>query len=267
MKSKFIRYTLGFCLLLFILTAFYFSKFTLFLASVFFIIIAMIEYRKMFKQKNIYIHQVLPELTGVLLAFGFIFTENTTSNSMFESVILFGIIFSFILTIIRNKKPYILTSLASIAAFLLIFCGLYMIKLADYFVRQNARYLISVYFIAVLSGDFIASKTGPNFQKKLAPEISPNKTIAGAIANLITSCIVCLSFKYFLDFSFFKCIELGVIISIFSQFGDLTISTFKRDLGLKHSGSLFLQYGGILDRMDAFIFSAPAAYYALYLIN
>jgi phosphatidate cytidylyltransferase len=56
-------------------------------------------------------------------------------------------------------------------------------------------------------------------------------------------------------------------ISIFAQIGDLTISSLKRDLGVKHSGSLFLEYGGVLDRMDAFIFSAPALYYILYLIK
>lgn len=177
---------------------------------------------------------------------------------------LIGVIATFVFTVIKNKKPYMMTSFASIIAFLLIFCGLYIIKLTYYFGKQNSWYLILVYFTAVLLGDFVASKTGAKFTKKLAPEISPKKTVAGAIANLIASCVICLSLSYFLDFTILKCIGFGVMISIFSQFGDLTVSTFKRDLGLKHSGDLFLNYGGILDRMDAFIFSAPVAYYYLF---
>jgi phosphatidate cytidylyltransferase len=113
----------------------------------------------------------------------------------------------------------------------------------------------------------MASKIGPRFNKKLASEISPNKTIGGAIINWITTCIVCLSLKYFINYAILDCLILGTIISTFAQIGDLTISSFKRDLGIKHSGTMFLEYGGILDRMDAFIFSAPAAYYVLYLIN
>lgn len=265
MNSKFFRYTLGFFLLFLILAAFYFSKLVLFFVSTFFIIIAMVEYRKMFKQKDIHIHPILPETIGFLTAFIFIFSKDLTNHYLITPLLMAGTIFSFILTVIRNKKPYMLTSFASIAAFLLIFCGLYIIKLTYYFEQQNAWHLILVYFMAVLSGDFIASQVGPKFTKKLAPEISPNKTVAGAIANLIATCTICCSLNYFLGFSILKCAGLGAIISIFAQFGDLTISTFKRDLGIKHSGTMFLEYGGILDRMDAFIFSAPAAYYYLFI--
>ena len=127
--------------------------------------------------------------------------------------------------------------------------------------------MILTYFCAVLLGDFVASKIGPKFTKKLAPEISPNKTIGGAIANLITSCIVCLSLSVLMNYPILYSLILSAIISIFAQLGDLTISSIKRDLGIKHSGTMFLEYGGILDRMDAFIFSAPAAYYCLCLFS
>lgn len=267
MKSKFFRYGAGFFLLLFILSAFYYSKRALFIASAFFIIIAMIEYRKMFKQKDIHIHPVLPELIGLLIASEFIVSKDIVSHAIIMPIMVVGVILSFVITVIRNKKPYILTSFANIASFLLIFCGLYIIKLTYYFEVQNAWYLILVYFVAVLAGDFTASKVGRRFSMKLAPEISPNKTIAGAISNLIATCIVFLSLNYFFGFSILKCIVLGAITSIFAQFGDLTISMFKRDLGIKHSSDLFLDYGGVLDRMDAFIFSAPAAYYCLFFIT
>ena len=227
----------------------------------------MQEYRKMFKAKEINVLQVLPELIGIFVASTFIFINNIQEHLFITPVLVLGIITTFITTIIKNQKPYILTSFSTIIAFLLIFCGLYIIKLTYYFEEQNAWYLILIYFITVLSGDFVASQIGPKFKKKLSPEISPNKTIAGSIANLITSCIFCLSLKYLIDFSLTKCLIFGCVISVTAQFGDLAISSLKRDLEIKHSGSLFLNYGGILDRMDAFIFSAPIAYYCLCFIS
>lgn len=267
MTSKFFRYSIGFLLLMLILASFYFSKIALFFTSVFFIIIAMNEYRKMFKQKEINIITAIPEIIGIFISSIFIFINDIQEHLFITPIILIGIITTFAITVIRNKKPYLLTSFATIVGFLLILCGLYIIKLTYYFEEKSAWYLVLIYFITVLSGDFIASQVGPKFKKKLAPEISPNKTIGGAVANLIMACIVCLSLKFLINFSIIKCLLLGTTISIFSQIGDLTISTLKRDLGLKHSGSFFLNYGGILDRMDAFIFSAPTAYYCLCLFS
>ena len=263
MTSKFFRYTIGFLLFFLILASFYFSKIALFFISVFFIIIAMSEYRQMFKQKEIDVIQILPEFIGIFVSSIFIFIDDIKEHLFITPIIVLGIITTFIITIIRNKKPYLLTSFSTIIAFLLIFCGLYIIKLTYYFEGYHAWHLILIYFIAVLAGDFVASKVGPKFNKKIAPEISPNKTIGGAIANLVTSCVICLSLTYLVDFSILKCLIWGSLISITAQFGDLAISTFKRDIGIKHSGTLFLNYGGVLDRMDAFIFSAPVAYYCL----
>lgn len=267
MNSKFCRYSFGFLLLFLILFAFYFSNLALFIAAIFFIIIAMIEYRNMFKQKEIHIHKFLPEIIGVFIAYFFIFFDNISMHIFITPTILCGIILAFSTTIIKNRKPYLLTSFSTTASFLLIFCGLYIIKLTYFFKDINAWYMILTYLSTVLLGDFVASKIGPKFLKKLAPEISPNKTVGGAIANLITACITCLSLNILIGYPILYCLIFGIIISTFAQLGDLTISSFKRDLGIKHSGTMFLEYGGILDRMDAFIFSAPAAYYCLCLFS
>ena len=266
-NSKYLRYLAGFLLLATILCAFYFSKVALLIVSAFLIIIAMIEYRNMFKQKEIYPHPILPELFGIICAYIFITADNLSSHHLVTPLTLVAVIFSFIITIIRNKKPYIATSLSTICAILLIFSGLYIIKLTYYFEQQHSWYLIFVYFLTVLSGDWIASIIGRKFTKKLAPEISPDKTIAGSIAHLTTSCFISLLLAKFLEFPISICLLFGAVVSIFSQFGDLTISTFKRNLDIKHSGSFFFEYGGILDRMDSFLFSAPAAYYFIFIIT
>lgn len=268
MNNKIIRYISGFILFALILISFFISKTFLFIISIFFIIITMIEYRNMFKQKNIFPHKVLPELSGILCSYIFIFEKDISNHNLITPIVLGSTIFSFILTIVRNKKPYILTSLSTIAAIIFIFCGLYIIKLTYYFEDNSSKYLITTYFIAILTGDYAASILGPKFKKiSISSEISPNKTLAGSIANLISCCAISLFLKVFLSFSVIQCLIFGLTISIFAQLGDLTISSFKRDLELKHSGNLFYNYGGIFDRIDAFLFSAPAAYYLLFILT
>ncbi len=266
---KFIRYLFGILLLILTLLSFYYSKTAIFIMSVFFIILALYEYRKMFKDKGIFPHKYLPEIAGIFCAYIFIFYPDIDEHHIITPVIVAGVILSFILTIIRNSKPYILNSLSTIGAVVLTFCGLYVIKLTYYFEHLSSFYIIAVYFLAVLSGDYAASIAGSKCKNKkyIAAEISPDKTLQGVIANLIMSCLSCLLLTNPLNFSILKCICFGIVISVFSQFGDLAVSTIKRDLGIKHSGSLFCNYGGILDRMDAFIFSAPAAYYFLYAVT
>lgn len=269
MNSKTIRYLFGIFLLMMTLFSFYYSKIALFVMAVFIILIAINEYRNMFKKKEICPHSFLPEIIGIFCSYIFIFKSDIAEHNIITPVITIGIILSFILTVLKNSKPYILTSLSTICAIVLTFCGLYVIKLTYYFEHLSSFYVIAVYFLTVLSGDYAASVVGLHCKNKkfLAAEISPEKTLQGAAANLVVSCLICLLFVKLLNFSIIKCIIFGCVISVFSQFGDLAVSTIKRDLGIKHSGNMFYVYGGILDRLDAFIFSAPAAYYFLYLIS
>ncbi len=260
---KLLRYILGFFILFAILTAIAISKEILFIISIFFIILALQEYRNMFKTNDISIHKFIPELIGIILAYIFIYNKHIYVTP----VIVVGIFLSFFITIVKNKKPYIKTTFGTIMGFLFTFSALYIVKLF-YFFPENKFNFILVYFSAVLLGDFSASKIGPLFKNKLlAPEISPNKTIAGSISNIFFSCLTCLLLIKLFNFNFFDSFFLGCTISVFSQIGDLSVSLIKRDLGIKHSGSLFLNYGGILDRVDAFIFSAPATYYCLIIIS
>ena len=268
MIKKVLRYLLGFILFGIIIFSFYFNKMLLFGVSVFFIIIAMAEYRNMFKNKGIYPHKFIPELWGAICAYVFIFSSDSMRQIIIMPLIITGVILSFSITILLNKKPYIETSFSSLAAILMIICGLYIIKITYYFDSDVSTIPVLIYFSAVLFSDFMASRIGPLYTRiKLSPEISPNKTLLGSIAHVTASCLVCCLFTFYINIHLWQCILLGIILSVFSQLGDLTISMFKRNLGIKHSGSLFYDYGGILDRIDAFIFSAPATYYFLCLIS
>ncbi len=95
-------------------------------------------------------------------------------------------------------------------------------------------------------------------RRKFRPNISPNKTWAGAIGAFLVSML----FPWLVRFSFPEftprdLILAGVIVGIGSQLGDLSISVIKRDIGVKDMGALLEGHGGILDRVDSLIYVAP----------
>lgn len=94
---------------------------------------------------------------------------------------------------------------------------------------------------------------------KLAPSISPGKTISGAFFGIISSlgtATILFLIKYF-EANYIQLLIITAIISIASQVGDLLESAFKRNFGVKDSGKLIPGHGGFLDRIDGFLISAP----------
>lgn len=126
--------------------------------------------------------------------------------------------------------------------------------------------LILFLFLVTWSGDTGAYYTGQGFGRRpLAPQVSPNKTIEGAIGGLVTSLAAAwLARRWFLPvLSTLDGLFLGVLLGVLGQLGDLTESMFKRCAGVKDSGDLIPAHGGLLDKVDSLIFTAPAFYYYL----
>ena len=97
---------------------------------------------------------------------------------------------------------------------------------------------------------------------KLFPTLSPKKTVEGALGGLLLTVVIVAPFAYaFLGLGAVEALVLGVAISVFSQAGDLFESTLKRLLEIKDLGSTLPGHGGILDRIDSLLFTAPAVYY------
>jgi phosphatidate cytidylyltransferase len=113
--------------------------------------------------------------------------------------------------------------------------------------------------VAVEANDVAAFTCGKLFgHRKLRSEISPNKTWGGSIGALVVSLVL----PWLLRFSFphFGVVELvlaGLIVGIGGQLGDLSMSVIKRDVGVKDMGALIPGHGGILDRIDSLIYTAP----------
>ena len=131
----------------------------------------------------------------------------------------------------------------------------------------NYRPILLLIIFAVELNDIFAYICGHLFgRRKFVPNTSPNKTVGGALgAIVLTTPLVVLGAHFVwpgtaLDTPL-RLIGLGIIVSIVGQFGDLMLSSIKRDLGLKDTAKLIPGHGGILDRFDSLILVAPAVFH------
>ena len=135
----------------------------------------------------------------------------------------------------------------------------------------RSRYGIILILIAVV-GPWI-SDSGAYFaghllgRRLLFPSLSPNKTVEGSLGGLLlTVVVVGLVSHELLDFSLAKAAAVGAGVSLFSQGGDLFESALKRILDVKDLGHFLPGHGGVLDRIDSLLFTAPAVYYISLLV-
>jgi phosphatidate cytidylyltransferase len=100
---------------------------------------------------------------------------------------------------------------------------------------------------------------------RMAPRISPNKTIEGAVGGVIGSVLFALVVKMYSPswFSLRDAAILGLVVGLVGQWGDLFESTVKRDLRVKDSGRMFPGHGGVLDRFDSVLFAGIATYWGV----
>lgn len=124
-------------------------------------------------------------------------------------------------------------------------------------------------FVLIWTNDTFAYIVGKNFgRRKLFERISPNKTIEGFLGGLVFSCAISYGIAYFTGFLTFPIwLGMAIILSIFGTLGDLIQSKFKRQAGVKDSGSLMPGHGGLFDRLDSIIFASPFVYAYLYILN
>ncbi len=120
-----------------------------------------------------------------------------------------------------------------------------------------------VFLLATFVGDTAAQLVGSAFGKrKLAPRISPNKTVEGLAAGVVVGTLACVVAGLFHDWlSTADAIVLGLACALAAPAGDLLESAIKRRAGVKDSGRLFGAHGGVLDRADAAMMAAFVGYW------
>jgi len=123
-------------------------------------------------------------------------------------------------------------------------------------------------FSCIWAADIGAYFIGKFFGKTSLSYISPKKTVEGAVFGVSASVAVAVAGAWYLNWHLWPItgVALGLLIGIASLLGDLTESMMKRDAGVKDSGQLIPGHGGILDRADSYVFTAPLVYYFVTLL-
>ena len=150
------------------------------------------------------------------------------------------------------------------------------IKNPDLYTKSSGVFLILFAMFCAWMTDTFAYFSGKFLGKhKLCPNVSPNKTVEGAVGGVIGAAIMNLILFTVFDKFFFtvhtlawwQIIIISVVLSVVSMFGDLSASIIKRNHGIKDFGKIFPGHGGVMDRIDSCLFVLPALYLSLYFIN
>lgn len=125
--------------------------------------------------------------------------------------------------------------------------------------------LLVLYLVLVTEmSDIFQFIAGKSFgRRKIAPNVSPNKTWAGVIGGVIGSFILGAALSFWTPFSVIQSALVAVAISIVGVCGGLTMSAIKRDRGIKDYGTLLSGHGGVMDRIDSLCYTAPAFFHTL----
>jgi len=130
--------------------------------------------------------------------------------------------------------------------------------------REWILLLVAVTWLGETAAYLVGSTVG---RHKLAPAISPGKTVEGALAQLVMSVLAALGARatFFPALSVESAVVVGLLLGVVGQVGDLLESAIKRSVGTKDTGRLIPGHGGMLDRVDSLLVNTPVLfYYATY---
>jgi phosphatidate cytidylyltransferase len=219
--------------------------------------------------------QLKPFLPLILATFGFIlFNLNNTikTNEILLLISTLVVSVKSLLFLFEKETKYINTAskyvflIGYLIVPIIIFTKIPFLSADDQFINihtinYNPKVIISILGI-IWMNDTFAYLVGISIGKnKLFEKISPKKTIEGFVGGIFFSMITgILLATYYLYQSIIQWIILALIIGVFGTLGDLIESKFKRNAGVKDSGTIMPGHGGYLDRLESIIFVAPFIY-------
>lgn len=225
------------------------------------IALASREYVQILNHKGFYPSLKVIYLTEIILA-GIVYFERF---DLVAATLTVCAMCSFAWVLFVGRQPYI----ANVATTMLgmVYCGWFPLHLI--FLRNlsgngfdSGLGFVVLMFISIITTDIGCYYVGRKWGKhKLAPTVSPNKTIEGSAGGAVCAVISALVIGLYLGVNWLMCIFAGILCTTFAQIGDLCESLLKRDAGVKDSGDTLPGHGGFLDRTDSFILTIPIMYY------
>lgn len=211
------------------------------------------------------IEKTFPALAGYIAS---IVTDILILNDKYEYLLMCIIfVLMIFMTCYVIKYPKYNSNQVTILLFGLIYVTVMLSFVFKVRFVQNGILLVWLIFIGAWGSDTCAYCTGKLIGKhKMPSELSPNKTIEGCIGGITGAALIGFIFAavFYDDHSvWWQLPIIGAVSSVISQIGDLAASAIKRNYSIKDYGNLIPGHGGILDRFDSIIFTAPVVYYLI----
>lgn len=223
-------------------------------------LIAIFEFKKLIKLKDNWIY-----ISAIIVFTSFISVEDFSLNQFIFTGVL-TLFFPLIIQLFKKSGETAQVGKFYLTFFYIVVSFILMTKI-PFLINYNSfsPMLLLGVFILVWVNDTFAYLVGKTIGKhKLLERISPKKTIEGFLGGLVFA----LAASYFIHkYSELLTIKhwlfIALIAVVFGTIGDLIESKFKREAGVKDSGTIMPGHGGILDRLDSVIFAAPFIFYYL----
>ena len=219
-------------------------------------VIAQAEFYSMY-----HVHGLM-RFTGIILGISILLAMTYLSRNLFPDILALSFIILSGMRLIGKRDPA--SSLNDISPVLLAVLYIPCLLGFQIFLRNDGPEWILFLYGCVWASDSLAYYVGKAIGKRrLYVEVSPNKTVAGALGSLIGGALagVLLNLGLIHSMSTQKSLMVGMVIGITTIIGDLVESMFKRDAGVKNSGTLIPGHGGILDKVDGVLFAGPVFYW------
>jgi phosphatidate cytidylyltransferase len=210
-------------------------------------------------------HQARPvNLAGFLVMAGMCVAAQVGDQYQILLVLVSGIPVSFLLALARPWRQDVSWAIAA-TVFGMVWIGLPLAHAILLRGLEHGGALVVDTLIGTFVGDTAAYFGGRAWgERQIAPRISPNKTFEGLISGFVGGTFAFWLFAKAYQHDWFHgtdALIIGASVAAIAPLGDLFESLVKRDLGVKDTGRLFGAHGGVLDRLDAVLFSIVVAYY------
>lgn len=233
------------------------------------ILLGLLEFSSILKLQKISISQTFLMISGLLVGLSVYFF----GDRFILLIILFGVLTSGLFQLTRYKFDNAVENLSSFL-FGLIYVAVFfsfLILIREFPHKSGLEYhlgglWIIFLFLCTWFSDILSYFIGTPFGKhKISPLLSPNKSWEGSFGGIAGALLAAFVSKsiFLKEIPLFHLLSLAILISVFGQIGDFVESSFKRQVSLKDSSSIIPGHGGILDRFDSLLFSAPLVYFYL----
>ena len=233
-------------------------------------LIAMNEFYKAFSSKNKQIHGI-----GYIFAvvYYLLLHEIIHGDNYFNIFVSIFLVVILIYTVVCHKRTNALEGMETFFGFFygaFLLSHILLVREYDY-----GHLFVWLIFISAWGCDTGAYFTGMALGKhKLIPDLSPKKTVEGSIGGIVTATVIAFFYGLVMKHIYtiedinivLLCTIIGAVGSVLAQIGDLAASAMKRYTKIKDFGKLLPGHGGIIDRFDSVLLTAPAVYYTMFIM-